>query len=276
MTIESWAGDVTELAQEAAALALQRFHEGAGWIEKGQGDWASDADLEVEQLIRKGLAAIAPGTRVHGEEAGMGDPSALGSSSAQSALTWHVDPIDGSANFVRGIPHFATVISLSEQTPSGDVCIHFGVTVDPCRSESFVAVRGNRTQLNGRDIHVAAERSAMKSLLAVVTPKPDVRYMESFLKWFSQQIVSVGGVRRSGAMAIDLAWLACGRIDAFAGFELAPWDIYAGVIQVVGAGGCAEPHHRIRSFPNEEPLQLCLVANSDSLLSKLSGDEDGS
>jgi len=271
----SWSKDVAALAEEAAGLACRRFHEGSRWIEKGQGDWASEADLEVEEFIRNGLQAIAPGTRVHGEEAGLREASDAHAPSPHSTFTWHVDPIDGSANFVRGIPHFATVISLTEHQPTGSPRIRIGITVDPCRKELFLAVDGERTRLNGRDVHVSVERPALKSLLAVVTPKPDVWYMESFLKWCAPHVSEFGGIRRSGAMALDLAWIACGRLDAFAGFQLEPWDIQAGVIQVLGAGGCADPHHSIRSFPNEQPLELCLVANCSSLLSKLSGDRNG-
>lgn len=266
-----WWSDVEVLARDGAARAHQRFREGARWIEKGNGDWASDADLEVEQTLRAGLKSIAPGTRIHGEESGLDESQA-----GDSIFTWHVDPIDGSANFVRGIPHFATVISLTERLASGEECIRLGITVDPCRDESFVAIDDRPTQLNGSPVRVAPPQSALRSVLAVVTPKPDVPYMELFSSWLARQLPAFGGLRRSGAMALDLAWCACGRMDAFAGINLAPWDIRAGLIQVRNAGGVDCFSEIIRSFPNPMPLSFCLVANSESLLSKLSGDIHGS
>jgi len=271
MGVTQWWPDVQALVRDGAARAHQRFREGARWIEKGSGDWASDADLEVEQMLRAGLKSIAPGTRIHGEESGLEEPQA-----GDSVYTWHVDPIDGSANFVRGIPHFATVISLTERRASGDEHILLGITVDPCRDESFVAIEGRPTQLNGAPVRVAPPQSALRSVLAVVTPKPDVPYMELFSAWLARQLPAFGGLRRSGAMALDLAWCACGRMDAFAGINLAPWDTRAGLIQVRNAGGAHCFSEIIRSFPNPMPLSFCLVANSESLLSKLSGDIYGS
>lgn len=268
MNPEHWLPDICELATQASQLALQRFREGSRYIEKGPGDWASEADLEIEQFIRRGLHHIAPGTLVHGEETGRVGASA-------SRFIWHVDPIDGSANFLRGIPHFATVLSLSEIDEAGEERILMGVTSDPCREELFVASVARATALNGVDVRVSNVSEGLQALLAVVTPKPNSGYLDHFETWFSRQLRSFGGVRRSGAMALDLAWVACGRLDAFGGIDLAPWDIRAGLLQVMQSGGVVQSNTPIRSFPNGPPMPMCLVANSDSLIKLLIGDNNG-
>jgi myo-inositol-1(or 4)-monophosphatase len=192
-----------------------------------------------------------------------------------SRFIWHVDPIDGSANFLRGIPHFATVLSLSGIDEAGQEHILMGVTSDPCRRELFVASAAQATTLNGADVRVSNVSQGLKALLAVVTPKPNSAHVDHFEAWFSRQLRSFGGVRRSGAMALDLAWVACGRLDAFGGIDLAPWDIRAGLLQVMQSGGVVESNTPIRSFPNQPPTQMCLVANSDSLIKLLIGDNNG-
>jgi myo-inositol-1(or 4)-monophosphatase len=268
MNPEPWLADICELATQASGLALQRFREGSRRIEKGPGDWASAADLEIEQLIRKRLHQIAPGTLVHGEETGQTGASASG-------FVWHVDPIDGSANFLRGIPHFATVISLTERDSTGAERILMGVTSDPCRGELFVATASQATTLNGIAVGVSEISKGLQALLAVVTPKPNSAHCDHFDAWFSRQLRCFGGVRRSGAMALDLAWVACGRLDAFGGIDLAPWDIRAGLLQITQSGGVVQPNIPIRSFPNRPPTAMCLVANSDSLIKLLIGDDNG-
>lgn len=267
MNPEHWLADICELTTQASQLSLQRFHEGSRRIEKGPGDWASEADLEIEQFIRNGLHHIAPGTLVHGEEAGQAGAS-------NSRFIWHVDPIDGSANFIRGIPHFATVLSLSEIDETGEERILMGVTSDPCRRELFVATPARTTALNGVDVGVSNISEGLQALLAVVTPKPNSAHVDHFEAWFSRQLRRFGGIRRSGAMALDLAWVACGRLDAFGGIDLAPWDIRAGLLQVAQAGGVIEPNVSIRSFPNRPPMTMSLVANSNSLIKLLTGDND--
>jgi len=268
MNPEQWLPDICEVATQASQLALQRFREGSRHIEKGPGDWASEADLEIEQLIRSGLQHIAPGTLVHGEETGRAGEST-------SRFIWHVDPIDGSANFLRGIPHFATVLSLTEIDATGKERILMGVTSDPCRGELFVASADRATALNGVAARVSNVSEGLQALLAVVTPKPNSAHLDHFDAWFSRQLRCFGGARRSGAMALDLAWVACGRLDAFGGIDLAPWDIRAGLLQVVQSGGVVQPNIPIRSFPNRPPTPMCLVANSDLLIKLLRGDNNG-
>jgi myo-inositol-1(or 4)-monophosphatase len=269
----AWLPDVLALAHEASALALQRFGEARAWIEKGVGDWASDADLEVEALLRRGLHAIAPASLVVGEEAGRSDgPSAGRTDRGSRRHVWHVDPIDGSANFVRGIPHFATVISLSERVGDTEDRVILGVTMDPCRQECFSALADQPTSLNGVPVRVSPILDPARALLSVVTPKPGAAHGSLFTEAMGRWMSGFGGIRRSGAMAIDLAWVACGRMDAFAGMQLAPWDVKAGILQVRQAGGTSLLTSVPRTIPDAGAFVWCLVANSQSLLTTLTGD----
>ncbi|WVN41125.1 inositol monophosphatase [beta proteobacterium MWH-UniP1] len=267
---QAWFSDVCELAQSAARKSMERARSHVAVIEKGQGDWASDVDLEIEEEIRAALNAIAPGTLIHGEEAGQGPQQ----DAVSSRYVWHVDPIDGSANYVRGIPHYATVISLTERLADGSEEVVMGVTADPCREECFAALQGEPTTLNGQPVRVSAISVPISGLLAVVTPKPNASYVDFFGQWFTRQLRTFGGVRRSGAMAIDLAWVSCGRLDAFVGFNLAPWDIRAGLCQVTHAGGVIRTPKQVGEDPSLSPVapEFCLAANSEPIFIKLLGD----
>ncbi len=260
---------------------MRRFGQGPELVEKGPGDWASDADLEIEEMLRRGLLAILPGSAVVGEETGLGR-SASGAitggqgetpcSGSSRRFVWHVDPIDGSANFIRGIPHFACVISLSEHFANGESRLLIGITHDPCRQECVTALEGEPTRLNGKVVRVSDVRDPSRALLSVVTPKPGAAHGTDFMNWLSACMPRFGGLRRSGAMALDLAWLACGRVDAFAGMQLAPWDIAAGLLQVRQAGGIGQQLSLSRTIPDSGLFEWCLVANSPGLLTTLQGD----
>jgi len=274
MTIPAhWLADTCTLAKEAACRAADRVRSRGKFIEKGQGDWASDVDLEIEEFIRDGLMKIAPGTAFCGEESAGSAANQLADAQAPH-LIWHVDPIDGSANYVKGIPHFATVISLSQVHADGSQEPLIGITFDPNRNECFATQVGGPTTLNGEPQRVSDCASRMRGLLAVVTPKPGTSWMPQFGGWFTHQLQQYGGVRRSGAMAIDLAWVACGRLDAFAGFHLAPWDIRAGLLQIRHSGGVQSESDPRRDHwaLSPVPIAACFAANSTALLPQLEGD----
>lgn len=269
---EQWFHDVCDLATMAANTAMARYSRRTRFTQKGLGDWSSEVDLEIENEIRRGLSSIAPGTQVHGEEGGL----VGGVSQERAQFVWHVDPIDGSANYLRGIPHYATVISLTEYFDDGSEDVVMGVTVDPCRKECFAALRDQPTLLNSQPVSVSEATDSLLAILAVVTPKPNAPFIDFFSHWFTSQVQRFGGIRRSGAMAIDLAWVACGRLDAFVGFDLAPWDIRAGLRQVVNAGGMANMPKRSEGNPSLSLVapEFCLAANSTLLFTTLLGDID--
>lgn len=223
------------VVEEAAALAKRAFDEGSYAVhEKAKGDWASTADTQVEAFLKAELSKLAPDAQFLGEETGLSQALAVASASKQGAgLTWVVDPIDGTANFVRGIPHFCSVVALVTQQMEPML----GVIVDPCRKESFWAVKGEGAWLNHCLLPESIDRHPLESLLAVVTPKPTSPVAHALQEWLPNAVQSFGGLRRSGAMALDLAWLAAGRMDAFLGFNLDPWDVLAGSLLVTETKG---------------------------------------
>jgi myo-inositol-1(or 4)-monophosphatase len=221
---------VVRVVEGAARQALQTYTDRVTLLEKGPGDWSSEADQRIEEWLRKELSLIAPSAGFVGEE--------TGSTSTRNWM-WVVDPIDGSANYVRGIPHFATVVSLVEHDPKTGAKPILAVTVDPCRQETYTTIKGGTTHLNNMPQRVSG-CAGLKGLVAAVTPKPGSRFSSLQLQRLPGLIQSFGGFRRSGAMALDLAWLSAGRLDAFIGLNLADWDVLAGHLHVEGAGGLVQ------------------------------------
>ena len=223
------------VVEEAAALAKKAFDEGSYAVhEKARGDWASTADTQVEAFLKAELSVLAPDALFLGEETGLSQAVTPASGSKPDpGLTWVVDPIDGTANFVRGIPHFCSVVTLVDQQMEPVL----GVIVDPCRKESFWAIKGEGAWLNHGVLSDSIDRHPLEGLLAVVTPKPTSPMAHALQAWLPNAVQSFGGLRRSGAMALDLAWLAAGRMDAFVGFNLDPWDVLAGSLLVTETKG---------------------------------------
>jgi myo-inositol-1(or 4)-monophosphatase len=224
--LESMLPAVVEAVQAASNQALESFNNHQAIQEKAPGDWSSEADRRTEDFLRKRLQTILPNAGFVGEETGV---------HGSGQFLWIVDPIDGSANYVRGIPHFATVTSLVRHDSTGSNPL-LAVTADPCRREVFTTIRGGITELNGEPQRVSTF-VGLKGLVAAVTPKPGSQWSSLQLERLPHLIQSFGGFRRSGAMALDLAWLAAGRLDAFIGLNLADWDVLAGALHVQGAGG---------------------------------------
>ncbi len=245
-TLEDLLRDVIYVAEKAASESLKLFSERQSLIEKSPGDWSSLADAYIEHLLQEDLSRILPQAKFIGEEGG---------SKGQGEMIWLVDPIDGSANFVRGIPHFATVVSLL--CSDGDVSETLAaVTVDACRRETYTTTKFGQTLCNGQ-VQRVSSHAQQQSLLAAVTPKPNSEATSPFFAWLQRPLSTFGGFRRSGAMALDLAWLAAGRLDAFAGLNLADWDVTAGELHVRQAGGMVQ---RIHS--DKTPTQIWFFASN--------------
>jgi len=268
---ESWFHEVRTLCIDAADRALKGFNTNPSMIEKGRGDWSSALDLEIQDYITRELRRIAPDAEVFGEECEDDSAKTQSAKLRAGSLYWNVDPIDGSANFLRGIPHFATVISLSEVQLDGSSTTLMGVTADPCRRECFTSVLGAGTQINGRPSNTSNSLTPHRSLMAIVTPKPDNRHLTAYGRWLTVALSRFGGVRRSGAMALDLAWLSCGRLDAFMGIDLAPWDTRAGFLHVDCAGGACSEHCETWTTDSGErvPVTIYTAANSKAMLGQV-------
>ncbi|MEH6635705.1 MAG: inositol monophosphatase family protein [Halioglobus sp.] len=194
---------------------------------KGVNNFVTEVDINAEQEIIYHLRKAFPDHAFLGEESGL-----TGSEDAE--YRWVIDPLDGTTNFIRGIPHYAVSIA----------CLHKGkpehaVVLDPVRQEEFTASRGRGAQLNGRRIRVSKLQNLEGALLGTGIPFKNHcdDKLESYSKTLEVLAGQCAGIRRAGAASLDLAYVAAGRLDAFWEIGLSQWDIAAGVLLVREAGG---------------------------------------
>ncbi len=227
-------------AQRAAKRLLRDFNE----VEqlqvsvKGPGDFVSQADLRAEQSIKDDLNKARPGYSFLMEESGA-------SGSDNWMWRWVVDPLDGTSNFLHGIPHWSISIGLEKRLPDGTSEVQAGVVYAPAVDEMFWAEKGSGAFLNERRLRVSARRDMQTAMFGTGIPfavsKPALRH--TFARTLDVLMPQVAGVRRFGSAALDLAWVAAGRFDGFWELQLKPWDIAAGLVIVREAGGYAtDPH----------------------------------
>jgi len=223
-------------AQRAAKRLLRDFNE----VEqlqvsmKGPGDFVSQADLRAEQILRDDLNKARPGYAFLLEEAGA-------SGSENWAWRWVVNPLDGTTNFLHGIPHWAISIALEHRLPDGGSELAAGLVYAPAVDEMFWAEKGAGAYLNERRLRVSARRELKEAVFATGIPFAAVapRNRLAFARTLGVLMPQVAGIRRFGAAALDLAWTAAGRYDGFWEFGIKPWDIAAGLLLVREAGGYA-------------------------------------
>ena len=195
---------------------------------KGAGDFVSRADIAAERIIREELMGARPTYGWLGEETGE-------TPGQDPTRRWIVDPLDGTTNFLHGLPHWAVSIALEHK---GEVVA--GVVYDPAKDELFWAEKGLGTFLNDRRLRVSGRRQMIECLFATGVPFGGRPTLPATLQDLARLMPTCAGVRRWGAAALDLAYVAAGRFDGFWERELNPWDIGAGVILVREAGGFVE------------------------------------
>jgi myo-inositol-1(or 4)-monophosphatase len=192
---------------------------------KGPRNFVTAADRRAEEIVREELAKARPDYGFLGEEGGARD-------GADKSHRWIVDPLDGTTNFLHGIPHFAVAIALER---SGAIVA--GLVYNPANDEMFIAERGKGAFLNDKRIRVAARQRLADAVVACGLP----HYGRGDLGLARKEIAAAqqhfAGLRRYGAAALDLAWIAAGRLDAYWERDLSPWDIAAGSLLVREAGG---------------------------------------
>jgi len=218
-----------EIAREAGLLLSGYFQKRIGFSLKGDFDLVTAADVASEELVLDRLRTRFPSHAIVAEESG--------GHRAVSEYCWYVDPLDGTTNFAHGFPMFCVSIGL-EQT--GDLIA--GVIYDPLRDEMFAAERGAGAWLNNRRIEVSQTSRLMDALAATGFPSRK-RHENVNVHFFHQMAMATHGVRRAGSAALDLAYVACGRFDAFWEFNLNPWDVAAGALIVTEAGGARSDMH---------------------------------
>lgn len=213
------------IAREAGALLMQFFDRNIKIEYKGDADLVTAADRKSEALIRERIRETWPSHDVLGEEEGLRDTG--------SEFRWYVDPLDGTTNFAHSFPVFCVSMALQHQ---GRMVA--GVCYDPTRNELFAAERGKGATLNDRSIHVSKTPRLKESLVGTGFPSHK-RHKNPNIHFYHQITLRSHGVRRAGSAALDLCYVACGRMDGFWEFNLNPWDTAAGVLMVEEAGGRA-------------------------------------
>ena len=218
---------MTDAARKAGRTLARDFGEVAELqvSKKGAADYVTAADLKAEQTLFEELLKARPGYGFLGEERGMIEGT-------DKTHTWIVDPLDGTTNFLHAMPHFAVNIAL--QREGGIVA---AVTYNPASSDMFWAERGRGAYLNDRRLRVAARTRFEEAVFATGIPFMGHGQHARFLKELHQISQRVSGVRRFGAAALDLAWVAAGRFDGYWERDLNAWDIAAGILLVIEAGG---------------------------------------
>jgi|TARA_E500000331_G_scaffold357358_1_gene418816 myo-inositol-1(or 4)-monophosphatase len=190
---------------------------------KGRNDYVSQADVEAERAVLDVLTRAYPDHGIIAEESGEREGS---------EYTWIIDPLDGTTNFLHGFPMFAVSVAVKRAG-----VLEHGVVYDPLHDEMFTASRGEGAQLNGKRIRVSTTRKLAPSLLGTGFPFRDLGIIEPWMRSFQSLLPKTSGIRRAGAAALDLAYVAAGRLDGFWEFGLKPWDMAAGALLIREAGG---------------------------------------
>jgi len=192
--------------------------------QKGHNDYVSDADLAAEKAVIDCILKHYPDHAILAEESG---------AQGASDHLWIVDPLDGTTNYLHGFPVFA--VSIGVQINGR---MEHGVVYDPMRQELFTASRGDGAQLDGRRIRISGQKQLERALVGTGFPfRQSEKELKPYLNMLGKTVLNTSGVRRPGAAALDLAYVAAGRLDAFWETGLAPWDLAAGSLLIREAGG---------------------------------------
>jgi myo-inositol-1(or 4)-monophosphatase len=222
---------IINVMEQAARKAARGLIRDFGEVEqlqvsrKGPSDFVSAADMRAERVLLDELRRARPRYGLLMEEGGA-------KRGKDEHNRWIVDPLDGTTNFLHGIPHFA--ISIAQEQ---DGAIVAGVVFEPLRDELFWAAKGAGAYLNRRRLRVSSREHLKDSLIATGIPFRGKPKHPAFLDTMAKVMPEVAGIRRFGSAALDLAWVAAGRYDGFWEFGLEPWDIAAGLLLVREAGG---------------------------------------
>jgi myo-inositol-1(or 4)-monophosphatase len=223
LTLRSYTEAAAGIAREAGALINDYLRRHIGFELKGEFDLVTEADRSSERLIVERLKKMFPTHAIVAEEGGGQEGS--------SEFRWYVDPLDGTTNFAHGFPAFNVTLALER---AGELIA--GVVFDPTRNEMFSAEKGAGAFLNDQPIRVSNAPRIETSLVATGFPSRK-RHLNINIHFYYQLAMLSHGVRRAGSAALDLAYVACGRLDAFWEFGLNPWDMAAGILLIREAGG---------------------------------------
>jgi len=195
---------------------------------KGPVDLVTETDRELEALVVRHLQREFPQHRIVAEEGTGGAPE----QEQAAEYVWYLDPLDGTTNFAHGYPSFAISLALARGSE-----LLFGIVHDPIADETFAARRDGGATLNGEPIHVSTVDDLDRSLIGTGFPYDRRQQADFYLGFVADFIRNAQGVRRKGSAALDLCYVACGRLDGFWEWKLRPWDTAAGALMVREAGG---------------------------------------
>ena len=223
------------IAREAGVALRERFARDVRVEAKGRFDLVTDADAAVEASVVAQLRAAFPSHGIVAEESGR-------HAGTSSVFRWHVDPLDGTKNFARGYPAFSVSLALERDSE-----LIVGVVLDPMRDEMFAGERGGGAYCNGARLQVSRAERLEQCLVTTGFPSA-ARHGRSLVPQIQELLLQTQGLRRTGSSALDLSYVASGRLDAFWDIGLRSWDIAAGLVLLAEAGGrCSdlrgEPFH---------------------------------
>ncbi|NJL94359.1 MAG: inositol monophosphatase [Anaerolineae bacterium] len=239
MELQEILAKVEPMARQAGAILKEHFGKPEAHTKKGDVDLLSEADKASEAYLLAVLKEAFSAYAVIGEEGSDYHPGA-----GAPDYYWYIDPLDGTTNFVHGLPHFSVSIALAgiDRRPV------LGVVYDPLRDECFTAYQGGGAFLNGQPLRVSQAEKLVDSLVVTGFPYDRRTSPENNLKAFNAMLLRAQGVRRIGSAALDLAYVAAGRLDGYWEMKLHMWDCYAGIVLVQEAGG------RVTDYRESEQL----------------------
>jgi len=228
-TLKELLPPVTKIAHEAGLEIMKIYQSGEFSIQSKSDDSPlTAADLASHYCIIDGLEKLQPSLPILSEES---DKISFEARSQWKSY-WLIDPLDGTTNFLHGFPVYAVSIALQHKNK-----LQLAVVYDPLRDELFTAEKGGGAMLNNRKIRVTQPNSLKGALIGTGFPFKSKKNLDAYLGMFSALIGDTAGIRRAGAAALDLAYVAAGRLDGFWEIGLQPWDMAAGILLIQEAGG---------------------------------------
>jgi myo-inositol-1(or 4)-monophosphatase len=224
---------------------------------KGRSDFVTEVDKAAEQAILEIVSKAYPDHAILAEESG---------ASGKSEYTWIIDPLDGTTNFIHGFPQYAVSIALRHREH-----VTQAVVYDPTRNELFTATRGRGAFMNERRLRVSKRERLADCLIGTGFPFRSLEHLDEYVRMFKSITEAAAGVRRPGAAALDLAYVAAGRLDGFWEMGLSPWDMAAGSLLILEAGGLASNFNGEAGFMEDGRI-VCASPKIFPQLLKLVGD----
>lgn len=239
-------------AAEAAAKVIRSYESRRAeldWREKGPADFVTEVDVAAEAAAIEVLRRGEPNAQFLAEESGSGGGAPSPQSPVPNPVRFVIDPLDGTTNFIHGVPDYAVSIGAES-----DGVLVAGVVLNVARNECFEGVRGGGASIGGSRLRVSTVDVPKRALIGTGFPFKDAAEIPAYLQQIARIMVGSSGVRRAGAASIDLAHVAAGRLDGFWENTLSPWDVAAGILLIREAGGICTDFNGTESVASFGPI----------------------